>query len=148
MSRFKKGSAAAKRYMARLRGMRKRKTSARTSAPSRVHRVKKMVRRYRRYPKRSRRSGGMTIPLAPIVGFAPMVLPALDKALKGDMNEAGVQLMWNTIGVARDGGFSPQKLLANITPLIVGLLIHKFVGGRPLNLNGILAKAKVPFIRI
>ena len=97
---------------------------------------------------RRRKKRGFTIPLAPIAGLVPMVLPSIQMAIAGDLNSAGTHLVWNTIGVDGNGNFNMGKLVQNVTPVIAGLLIHKFVGGAPLHLNRILANAGVPFIRI
>lgn len=44
--------------------------------------------------------------------------------------------------------FRPGLLKQGLGSLIIGAIIHKFVGGSPLNVNRMLARAKVPFIRI
>lgn len=91
----------------------------------------------------------MTVPLAPIIGFiaAPAVRKGIQLAIEGKFDRAMVSA-GHFIGVRSDGSFNAGLLFKNILPIIAGLLIHKFVGGPPLNLNKILARAKVPFIRI
>jgi len=90
----------------------------------------------------------MTIPLAPIMGLLPMVNRGITAAMAGDLPTAMTHLTYDTIGVDGAGVFHGDKLISNILPLVAGLLVHKFVGGPPLNLNRILANAKIPFIRI
>jgi len=108
--------------------------------------VKSKVRSMAR--KKRRRSNNMTIPLAPIVGLIPMVADGAQKAMKGDFNGAAESMKWNVLGIDTTNKFHFDKAIANVTPLVAGLLIHKFVGGKPLNFNRILANAGVPFIRI
>ncbi|MBA7534783.1 hypothetical protein ES705_27032 [subsurface metagenome] len=98
--------------------------------------------------KRKRNSRKFTIPIAPIVGLLPMVSAAATHALKGDFDRAMNELKWNTLGIQVDGKFNAVKFGQNMMPLVLGLLVHKFVGGAPLNLNRMLAAANVPIIRI
>jgi len=111
----------------------------------------KVARRKKRSYRRS-----LTIPLAPVMG---MTVPLFNKgihpdspvgyALKGDWNGAARGLITNFTGFnPNDGSWEIQRVIPNITPIIAGLLVHKFVGGSPLNLNRILARNRVPFIRI
>ena len=99
--------------------------------------------------KKKRRSRSMTIPLAPIVGLVSGLAKPIDSALKGDYQGA---LIWATryyTGFDPEGrGFNFEWLKQGLLPLIGGLLVHKFVGGKPLNLNRMLARAGVPLIRI
>lgn len=46
------------------------------------------------------------------------------------------------------GEFETAWLKRGLLPLILGGLVHKFVGGSPLNVNRALGRAGVPFIRI
>jgi len=119
---------------------RSRKTRA--SNPKK-RRVKRIARR-----KKGRRRYGMTIPIAPIVGLIPMVSDAAQSAMAGDWDMAFKHLQWKTLGIDSQGKFHMDQMIMNIVPVIGGLLVHKFVGGPPLNLNRILARARVPFIRI
>ena len=99
--------------------------------------------------KKKKRRYSMTIPLAPIIGLAAGMAKPAQKLMAGDIEGAIEELSWNYLG------YSPARKQFDITalvngtlPLVVGLLVHKFVGGAPLNFNKILAAAKVPFIRI
>lgn len=98
--------------------------------------------------KRRRRSTAMTVPIAVIPGVVRMVYRPIQALLAGDLGEAQRSFMWDTIGVDETGRFDAMQFAGNMTPLVIGLLVHKFVGGAPLNLNRMLARAKVPFIRI
>lgn len=150
MPRFKKGSAAAKAYMAKLRGMvGKRGKMLKASGSLKVNRrLSGMARRYGRH-RSHRRSGGMTIPIAPILGLvAGLAGPAQD-LMKGDYNRAAINALYNYTGYNMEAKtFNVQGLINGLTPLVIGLLVHKFVGGKPLGINAILAHARVPLIRI
>ena len=90
----------------------------------------------------------MTIPLAVIGGVAgmPSVRKAATSLMAGNI-DGTLRHIGNIVGV-ENGGFNANILKANMVPLITGLLIHKFVGGSPLNANRYLANAGVPLIRI
>lgn len=107
--------------------------------------------------KRRRRSRGMTIPLAPTIGLlAGLIGPAEDHSegplamiQQGRLEEAFRQVAKSYTGIdVKDGSFKISRLSRGVAPLAAGLLVHKFVGGAPLNANAMLARAKVPFIRI
>lgn len=46
------------------------------------------------------------------------------------------------------GQFNAEHLKRGLFPLVLGVLVHKFVGGAPLNVNRALAAAGVPILRI
>lgn len=125
----------------------KSKSSNPKSSKKKTGKVKKMAK------KKRRRSRKMTIPLAPVIGLVPLVAPAIQNIIAGaPLIDVADALCWHGLGIrdvpAGTPSFDMGKCLTNFTPLIAGLLIHKFVGGAPLNLNRILARANVPFIRI
>ena len=108
----------------------------------------KMARR-RRYTRRRRRRGSMTIPIAPVAGLVAGLAAPIDYLIKGDTKNAMLKLCKNYTGYNYEVGlWSPDDLKRGLLPLVVGLLVHKFVGGPPLNLNRMLGRAKVPLIRI
>lgn len=90
----------------------------------------------------------MTIPLAPIVGLLAGMKTAIPPLMAGDLDKAIGEVTYSYVGIDGAGRFSWAGLQRGLVPLIIGLLVHKFVGGPPLNLNRVLARAKVPFIRI
>lgn len=98
--------------------------------------------------KKKRRSRAITIPLAPMIGLAAGMAEPIRYAMEGNIPETIEQLKFNYVGLTRDNRFDVNGLMKGVLPLVVGLLVHKFVGGSPLNLNRILARANVPFIRI
>lgn len=104
--------------------------------------------------KKRRRSGGLTIPLAPIMGLAagfagPMGDSPIEYAMQKDWRSFFVRLAKSYTGFdVNTGGWSAQYLANGVLPLLAGVLVHKFVGGPPLNFNKMLARNKIPFIRI
>ena len=138
-----------------FRGKKSKSSTPRTSKTSR--KVKKVARR--RYSrKRSRRRGGMTIPLAPIIGLGAGLAggstwsggnSVISRLMEGDIADAMKIGAYHYLGYDINlGKFEVQGLMTGVMPLVVGALIHKFVGGAPLNVNRMLAAAKVPLVRI
>lgn len=110
---------------------------------------KKTTRRKRNVvKKKKRRSRKFTIPLAPIAGVvaSPALRSAVTDAIGGNFDGA-LQNLGQIIGYY-NGQFYFNKLVENVGPMVAGLLVHKFVGGPPLNLNRTIANAGVPIIRI
>jgi len=106
--------------------------------------------------KKRRYSRSLTIPLAPVAGMA---VPFLNKgihpdspfnyALKGKWDRVAVGLISNLTGFnPDDSSFKFERIIPNVLPIVGGLLVHKFVGGSPLNLNRLLARARIPLVRI
>jgi len=163
MPRFKKGSAAAKRYMAKLRRMqgrtKKRKTNKR-AAPKKRRRSNPVARRKKNNKKRS-----VTIPLAPTLGLVAGISPALfgmpgaQGRIQGAVwhfqhggPAAGLKEFVRVGSMTFTGydpeGFEPfgKHLGRGLGPVIAGFLVH-FVASK-LGINRMLGAAKVPFIRI
>lgn len=120
------------------------KRDSKTTRKPNPRRVKKMAKK-----KRSRRYT-MTIPIAPIIGLGVGLAEPLSNAIfKGEWDTSLNHLGAIYTGYnAMAGEFQPDMLKKGLFPLILGALVHKFVGGPPLNVNRMLARAKVPFIRI
>ena len=112
--------------------------------------VKKTTRRIGKLARRRGRRGSrkFTLPLAPIAGLlaAPAVGATIKAAMAGDVDGVLYEAK-KFVGFTGDQ-FDAFALGSNVLPIVSGLLIHKFVGGAPLNLNRMLASAGVPFIRI
>jgi len=130
-------------------GKSKSRGNPRRSSPRPKTRAKPKRRRTYLARKKSSRSRKITIPLAPIIGIvaAPGISKAIPRFLAGDV-EGGLNYLKEVVGIWPDGTFHMGTLMDNVTPMVAGLLIHKFVGGAPLNLNRMLASANVPFLRI
>lgn len=95
-----------------------------------------------------------TIPIAPTIGlFAGLASPSgisvIDHAQRGEWDAIPRRLSRNYLGYAvEDGTWALGELKQGLLPLILGVLIHKFVGGSPLNLNRALGRAGVPILRL
>jgi len=74
------------------------------------------------------RHGKKKIPLAIVVPALYPVIPAVKSAMAGNFARAGLDLRWDYLGVNDQGQFSPTKLVQNMTPIVVGILVHKYVG--------------------
>jgi len=110
--------------------------------------AKAVVRRRRYFPRRRTRSKhGMTIPLAVVGGFAPLVVHEIAAFKAGGIANAATQLALRTTGYNyADGGWYPTEMVRGVGPILLGALVHK-VAGR-LGINRALAGAGIPFVRI
>jgi len=126
---------------------------------SRKSNLKKTKRRggLKMAKKKKRYSRKMTIPLAPVIGLVtglatpPRGYPksAIQELMDGNINGAVTALSNVYLGYnPPDGSFDPQRMSRGLLPLVLGVLVHKFVGGSPLNFNRFLARHKIPLIRI
>jgi len=108
--------------------------------------------------KKHRSSGGFKIPVAPVVGLAAGIVTSQngepspwENILKGDegsLRWAFNQLCERYTGYyPPEGNWKPWRMNAGITPLVVGMLVHKFIGGT-LGVNRMLGRAKVPVFRL
>lgn len=106
----------------------------------------------RRYTRARRRSRGMKLPIAPIAGLMAGMLNPVSQITQGNWENGLKQLAYNYTGLRETSAgnfeFDANGLKNGIIPLTVGLLVHKYVGGPPLNANRMLARAGVPLIRI
>lgn len=134
-----------------VKNLGKSKSSSSGSKTKSTKKRKYMARRKRRRGPRS-----FTLPLAPtlaIVGQLTRAAPQTGNSMIGSLMagdlmgamQAGQQIF---TGVDTEGGFHADWLVNTYGPIIIGALVHKFVGGKPLNINRMLASAGVPFIRI
>jgi len=114
-------------------------------------RVKKLTKRSVKTMTRRKRGRGkrkFTLPIAPIVGLAAGLAAPVKDLMDGEPEYAMNKLKYSYLGLTPDNVFKPEALMSGLVPLVVGCLVHKFVGGAPLNLNRMLASANVPVIRI
>lgn len=105
------------------------------------------VRRSGRVRSVIRRAKRFTLPVAVVAGFAAptiKVWEARGGGASGMAREAGRILtgvdFWN-------GQFNWQTMRYGLWPIIGGVLIHKFIGGK-LGVNRALSAAGVPVIRL
>ena len=102
--------------------------------------------------KRRRKSKSMTLPIAPLAGLAAGLAAPVQSAMDGAYRDAVNKLLRNYVGL--DGyltgnyTFRPEMMINGLAPLVIGGLVHKYVGGKPLNINSTLARSGVPLIRI
>lgn len=99
--------------------------------------------------KRSHRRKGFTLPVAAIAGFAPLAGGLIERASWPNAGQEIAKQMSRTL-VGYDyttGQFNWRWLSYGTFPIIAGLAVHKFVGGR-LGVNRMLASAGVPLIRL
>ena len=99
--------------------------------------------------KRKRSARKFTIPLAPVIGLSVGMVRPVETLLAGNLGGAIHHASQAYLGydtVKRT--FDPRSMASGLLPLAIGLLVHKFIGGAPLNANRMLAQAGVPVIRI
>jgi len=89
-----------------------------------------------------------TLPLAPLIGLAVGLAGPAKDLIDGEYEYAVNKLKYSYLGLTPDNQFKLEGLLSGLLPLAMGCLIHKFVGGAPINANRMLAAANVPVIRI
>ena len=108
------------------------------------------VKKRRKNPmgkKRRRRSRQMKIPLATAAGLAAGMAEPVSLLIKGDIENAANAISLNYTGYDfKANAFNFDRLKQGLLPLVIGGMVSKFVGGRPLNLNQKLRD--VPFIKI
>ena len=94
----------------------------------------------------SKNGKSFTVPLGVVAGFVPPVVDLWGK--KGNPMAFGNELLRITTGIDYwEANWDWTRMKWGLLPVIGGVLIHKFVGGK-LGVNRMLAQAGVPFIRI
>jgi len=108
----------------------------------------------RKNKKRNGHKKSFTLPIAVVAGFAPGVGKLYYHATHNDhgqgnaISNMGVEAGRIFIGIdPRDGKFSTAFLGMGLMPAIMGILVHKVVGGK-FGVNRALASAGIPFIRL
>jgi len=104
----------------------------------------KVKYRYRNRPKK-RRSGRrkMTIPVAVVAGFIPLVSNTISQARSGNL--AGVTktiVPYDPVSGRMTWSYLGQGLI----PIVIGFLVHKAAG--MIGVNRMLSQANVPLIRL
>lgn len=104
--------------------------------------VKKMAK------KKTKRRYKMTIPIAPVIGLGVGMIEPIAALFKGNVLGALDRAAENYIGWNRGHNrFELKGLQKGLLPVVIGLLVHKFIGGY-LGLNRMLGRAKVPLLRL
>lgn len=121
----------------------KRKTTRRSTK-------RKTTRRRSTSRNAVRRIKKLNLPIALIAGTAAGLIDPVKAAIQEkDPAKAARIVSYHYLGFnVTTGQFEPEGLKKGLLPLIAGALIHKFVGGAPLNVNKSLAAAGVPILRI
>ena len=129
------------------RVVKKSKSAAQTAVgitgKSKSKKVKKTTEKTKRRYK-------MTIPIAPTIGLAVGLIAPAQLLFAGKMTAAVEKLAHSYLGIrfaTRAPKFDMSGLAQGVLPLVIGLLVHKFVGGS-LGLNRMLGRAKVPLLRL
>ena len=123
----------------------KKPRSRKVTKPKKRRRVNRTARRKRK----GRRRYSMTIPVAPVLGLVAGMANPIQLAMAGQPELALKDALWKYTGWNSDANkWEWGGMIQGVGPLIAGLLVHKFVGGPPLNLNKILAQSRVPFLRL
>lgn len=127
-----------------------RKSSGKTSPK----RSKSTKRRYRKVTSRRKRKTRRTfaIPMAILGGMGASTFvsphPTWDSPagalIKGNYEDAGKCALASYFGYDVSNGSWNIGKMRGWVPIIVGLLVHKFIGGWPLNLNRVLSRYRIP----
>lgn len=97
---------------------------------------------------RRRHSAGMTIPLAVVAGFGPIISHTWTGFQTGGVAGALNDLSAYTTGyVPADNQWKPAHMLEGLGPVIAGIMVHKIVGGK-LGVNRMLSSAGIPLVRL
>lgn len=105
--------------------------------------------------KRNRRKVSFTLPVAVVAGFAPglsrcayhFANPGEHGASNG-IEAVGVEAGRIFLGYdSRNGEFNAGWATLGTLPILAGVLVHKFIGGK-LGVNRMLASAGIPVIRL
>ena len=89
--------------------------------------------------KKKRRRGRRSIPLAPLIGLVGSAAEPIKRAMGGDWQGAIGEARNIYTGFNEQGKFNAGWLVKGWGPIVLGCLIHKFVGGWPINANRYLA---------
>jgi len=164
MPRFKKGSKAAKAYMAKLRRMVGKKGKRKANKGPKRSKKRRSNPVARRKKKNSRKRS-LTVPLAPTLGLAAGISPTLfgfqgsQGRIQGAVYHfqhggpaAGLKEFVRCGSMTFTGydpeGFEPfgKHLGKGLLPLLAGFLVH-WVAGK-MGVNRMLGRAGVPILRI
>jgi hypothetical protein len=102
------------------------------------------------FTRAKRRASKMTIPLAVVAGFTPAIIRTYEASPLRGGNYATMGREVGRLMLGYDyweGRFDAGYLRYGILPIALGWGIHKFIGGT-LGVNRMLAKAKIPLLRL
>lgn len=134
-----------KRALHKAKGTYKKGTKT-SRKPSRQSNPRKKVRRMARRKRRRRTS--FTLPMAVIGGLIAGIARPVQRAMQGDLYGAMQNLVSNYTGYHIGvNEWYPWDMKNGIIPLVIGALVHKFIGGT-LGVNRMLGRAKIPILRL
>lgn len=114
---------------------------------------RKVIYRTRKATSRRRHKTGFTVPISIVAGFAPGLSTVWSHKAGGPAEMAAeasrVYMGYastNQYGYNDTIGFHPYLLKYGTLPVVMGVLAHKFIGGK-LGLNRMIAKAGIPILR-
>ena len=144
-----------KRFMVDTRNQALKLVGSRKTIKSTKTKTKQTKTKRRKYlgkKKGTRRKKSFTLPLS-IVGavVAGVADPIKIAVYEKDPVRAAQLVAARYSGVDMRSGtmiFNIYELGIGVGSLIIGGLVHKFVGGAPLNVNRMLGQAGVPIIRV
>ena len=94
------------------------------------------------------RATSMTIPLAPLAGLGVGIAGPVSQLLSGHYEEAAKSFGYRyTPFNPYTGKLDFTGMSKGLLPLVAGLAVHKFVGGK-MGFNRMLAQAGVPLLRL
>lgn len=121
--------------------MASRALAVRSAVPVRARTRTRFLRRV------ARRSHKLTIPVAVFAGFLPLASDVGVQIGQGDWLQAGQVLEHNLIGVNPwNGKWDTAGFKHGLYPIALGFVVH--IIASKLGVNRMLARARVPFIRI
>lgn len=98
--------------------------------------------------KRARRSSGFKLPVAVVAGFAPLAAIVIRGFQTGGIDYGLRELSTYTTGyIPQENRWSFAHLAKGMAPVVAGLLIHKYIGGK-MGINAALGRAGVPLVRL
>lgn len=94
-----------------------------------------------------RKSAPMTLPLAALAGFAPLVSRTVTGFQSGGLPTATHEVVAGLTGYQMDDGqWNVNNMRYGTFPILLGLLVHKLA--TRLGVNRALGRARVPFLRV
>jgi len=100
------------------------------------------AKRKRRYHRK------MTVPVAVLAGFTPLVASGVRGWKNETFRGAGKEMLYALTGVDIDNEphFNPSFMINGTIPILMGMLVHKLAGR--LGVNRLIASTGIPYIRI
>jgi hypothetical protein len=124
--------AGLRRYWAKHRKGGKAKSSKRGTSMSKGH----------------HKRGGFTIPVAAVMGFAPLVVGGIDNVRFHGISGLKDYTARTIIPYDPESRrFTTAYLGYGLYPIVAGFLVHWLVGGK-LGVNRMLGRARVPLLRL